>query len=175
MKINKAWFFVLVSLFSISCSNLSKNIVQDGQLLLRNGTYNDKQWKEDLAFKRTSWYHELTMQLDVMMAKITPQSSFNFWFSKDELDTVVKCSDARVVMAYSLDTKDIPYSSVYEQLELAGYTRFDIKEFKKNLLQHPDSQQYGFRLYHVFGICKKTKDLKPLIMNYPGYLEKLID
>ena len=88
---------------------------------------------------------------------------------------MVGCSDSRVVMAYSLDTKDIPYSSLYEQIERAGYTRVDLNEFKKHLLQHPDAQLNGFRLYHIFGICKKRKDAKPLNINFPGYLEKLIN
>ena len=168
------WVTILLSVFSCS-SNLSKNLVTDGNLVLRNGTYTDKRWREDLIFKRSSWYHELTLQFDVMLAYVSPQSAFNFWFSKNELDSMLSCSDSRVVMAYSLDTKDIPYSSLYEQIERAGYTRVDLNEFKKQLLQHPDAQLNGFRLYHIFGICKKHKDAKSLNINFPGYLEKLIN
>lgn len=159
-----------------SCaSNLSKNIVQEAKFVIRNGTFTDKIWREDLVFQRNTWYHELTMQFDLMLANVAPQSAFNFWFSKDELDLMVNCQDSRVVLAYTLDTKDIPYSSLYEQIEKAGYTRFDIPVFKKNVLQHPDAQQNAFRLYHIFGICKKVKDSKPLIINFPGYLEKSIN
>lgn len=173
MKHNYFWILIL-ALLSVSCSNLSKNIVQDSNLILRNGTYNDKVWKEDLNFERESWYHELTLQIDIMMAHVTPQSAFNFWFSKDELDQMAKCGDSRVVLAYTLDTKDIPYSMIYDQIEKSGYTRFELLEFKKHLLQHPDSQVNGFRLYHIFGICKKDNDHKPLIMNFPGYSEKIV-
>jgi hypothetical protein len=175
MRISKSWPLLLAGLLVISCSNLSKNTVEEGRLLLRNGVYTDKAWKEDLVFQRTSWYRELTLSFDLMLAQVFPQSSFNFWFSKDELDTFVKCADARVVVAYSMDTKEIPYSSLYEQIEKSGFTRFDLPEFKKHLLAHPDSQINGFHLYHVFGICKKNKDLRPLIMNFPGYLEKRIN
>lgn len=166
--------FLCVILASCSTSNLSKNIVQDSVLLVKNGTFADKVWKEDLPLERTSWYHELTLQFDFMTAHVYPQSSFNFWFSKDELDQMIKCGDSRIVMAYSLDTKDIPYSMLYEQLEKNGYSRFEIPEFRKQLLQHPDSIQYGFRLYKIFAICKKVDDHKSLIMNFPGYSEKLI-
>lgn len=174
MKIKNAFplFFLL---FAISCSNLSKNIVQEGDLVLKNGTYADKIWKEDLIFQRNSWYHELTLQFDLMMAHVSPQSAFNFWFSKDELNSMAQCGDARVVMAYSLDTKDIPYSSLYDQIEKFGYKRMDLIEFKKQLLQHPDAQVHGFRLYHIFAICKKVNDRKPLIINFPGYSEKIIN
>ena len=174
---NKNLVILLIILLSLlSCSsNLTKNLVSESNLVLRNGTYTDKSWREDLIFKRNSWYHELTLQFDLMLANVSPQSAFNFWFSKNELDSMVDCSDSRVVMAYSLDTKDIPYSSLYEQIEKAGYTRVDLSEFKKHVLQHPDAQLNGFRLYHIFGICKKRKDAKPLNINFPGYLEKLIN
>lgn len=175
MKIKQSLILLLVALTSFSCSNLSKNMVEEGKLILRNGTFADKVWKEDLVFQRNSWYHELTLSFDLMQVQVSPQSSFNFWFSKDELDTIVKCGDSRIVMAYSMDTKEIPYSSLYEQVEKSGFTRFELTEFKKHLLAHPDAQLNGFRLYHIFGMCKKTKDLKPLIINFPGYSEKLIN
>lgn len=176
MKIKQFWLFAIIIFSAISCStNLSKNLVQNSKLILKNGTFTDKAWKEELIFQRISWYHELTMQFDLMLAQVAPQSSFNFWFSKSELDSMIKCEDARVVLAYSLDTKDIPYSSLYEQIEKSGYTRFDLLEFKKHILQHPDAQLNGFRLYHIFGICKMTRDSKPLIVNFPGYLEKTIN
>ena len=176
MKIKNAWILAIIIFSAVSCSsNLSKNLVQEGNLVLRNGTFTDKVWKENLLFQRNSWYHELTLEFDFMLARITPQSSFNFWFSKEELESMNKCADARVVMAYSLDTKDIPYSTLYEQLEKSGYTRIDLLEFKKHLLQHPDAQLNAFHLYHIFAICKKIKDSNPLIINFPGYLEKLIN
>ena len=163
MKNNRLKFLsLMVSLLIlvtqlVSCSsNLTKNGVQSGDFILSNGAAGDKSWKEDLVFKRAAWYHELTMQFDFMMASISPQSSFNFWFSKSELDNMVRCQDSRVVLAYTLDSKDIPYSSLYEQLEAAGYTRFDIPEFKKQVLQHPDAQVNAFRLYHIFAIWKNN-------------------
>jgi hypothetical protein len=165
----------VVLLLAFSCSNLSKNIVQESNLYLKNGTYSDKAWKDDLIFQKHSWFHELTLQFDFMLAHISPQSAFNFWFTKDELDNLAKCEDSRIVMAYSFDTKVIAYSSLYEQLEKNGYTRFEIPGFKKQLLQHPDATQNSFKLYHVFAICKKLNDHKPLIINFPGYLEKLIN
>src|SRR4051812_4563210 len=99
-KIMLKILFVLL-LASCSTTNLSKNIVQDSFILVKNGTFADKVWKENLVFDRASWYHELTMQLDIMTAHVAPQSAFNFWFSKDELEQMIKCGDARVVLAYT--------------------------------------------------------------------------
>jgi len=143
--------------------------------LHKNGTYADKVWKEKLIFDRYSWLHELTLQFDMMVANVAPKSPFNFWFSKDELESMNKCDDARVVMAYSLDTKDVPYSTLYEQLEKSGYSRFELLEFKKQILHHPDAQAQALRLYHIFGICKKARNDKPLIINIPGYTEKVLN
>lgn len=172
MKIALTLLFLI--LFS-SCSNLSKNSVGDGTFIVRNGTAGDKVWNESLVLKRVSWYHELTLQFDLMIGNINPQSGFNFWFSKEELADVMKCSDFRIVMAYSLDTKIIPYSYLNEQLEYAGFKKIDLISFKKHILQHPDSEMQSLRLYQIYGACRDGQNLKPLIFNFPGYSEKVIN
>lgn len=166
---------VVFALFSAACSNLSKNIVKEGTFLVRNGATGDKTWKEDLVLTRSSWYHELTLQFDIMIAQVPAQSGFNFWFSKAELDDVNKCDDFRLMLAYSLDTKVIPYSIMNEQIDQAGFKKIELIEFKKHFLQHPDAEMNSMRLYQVFGVCRKAKDLKPLIFNFPGYSEKILN
>ena len=164
---------VLVNL--ISCANLSKNAVREGILVVRNGVAQDKKWNENLSLKRISWTHELTLQFDIMMVSIAPQSSFNFWFSVDELAMLNKCGDFRVLMAYSLDTKLLPYSILNEQIELAGYKKVDLIQFKKQFLQHPDAEMNSLRLYQLYGICRAEKSDKPMIFNFPGYSEKIVN
>lgn len=168
-------FLILSLVLLASCSNLTKNTVKEGRYVVRNGAFANKQWDEDLNFQRTSWYHELTLQFDFMMVPITPQSSFNFWFSKTELEDVHKCGDFRVALAYSLDTKAIPYSLLNEQLEMAGFKKIELIEFKKHLFQHPDSEMNSTRLYQVYGLCRESKDLKPLTINFPGFNEKALN
>lgn len=158
----------------ISCSNLSKNIVKEGPFIVRNGTAGDKVWKENLSFKRVSWYHELTLQFDLMFGLIAPQSSFNFWFSKDELDIIGKCGEFRIVAAYSQDTTIIPYSYLNIQLENSGFKKVELVSFKNHFFQHPDSEMNSLRLYQVYGICRADKIDKPLIFNFPGYTEKIV-
>lgn len=175
MKIYKFILSVLIIVLFVGCSNLSKNTIERGTMPIRNGVFSDKTWQENLIFNRYSWYHELTMQFELMEASLTPQSGFNFWFSRDELESFNKCQDARIVLAYTLDNKIIPFSSIYDQFEKNGYSRFELIEFKKNLLQHPDSIMNSLKLYHVFGICKKTKDLSQIKITLPGYLEKTLN
>ena len=173
---NKILILVLtLTAFFSSCANLSKNSVKEGVFLVRNGTAADKVWNENLSLTRVSWYHELTLQFDLMFVNISPQSSFNFWFSKEELDDVVKCKDFRVILAYSADTKIIPYSLLNEQLDVAGFKKVDLLNFKKHLLQHPDSEMNSLRLYQVYGACRSENVHKSLIFNFPGFTEKTIN
>lgn len=171
----KKTIILLTLLTFASCANLSKNTIKEGPFLVKNGTMADKTWYENLALKRVSWYHELTLEFDLMMAVIEPQSSFNFWFSKDELDAIGKCGDFKVVLAYSRDTKILPYSYLNEQLDNSGYKKMDLLSFKKNFLQHPDAEMNSLRLYQVYGICRANKDNKPLILNFPGFSEKIVN
>jgi hypothetical protein len=171
----KFFFLTVLTLLVSSCANLSKNTVEQGIFIVRNGTAGTNVWNENLKVTRVSWYHELTLQFDLMMAPIPPQSGFNFWFSKDELDAIAKCGDFRVVLAYSSDTKIIPYSSLNEQLDLAGFKKMDINTFKKNFLQHPDAEMNSLRLYQLYGVCRPSTDHKALIFNFPGFMEKTVN
>ncbi len=157
--------------FIVSCSNLTKNTVREAGFTIKNGVVADKKWTEDLRLNRLSWHHEMTLQFDLMMGNILPQSGFNFWFSRSEQSLIDKCSDFRIVMAYSQDTKYIPYSYLNDQIKNAGFQKIELTEFKANLLQHPDSELNSLRLYQIFGICRIEKSPKPLIFNFPGYSE----
>ena len=142
---------------------------------MRNGVAGDKTWIENLVLKRVSWYHELTLDFDLMLANIEPQSSFNFWFSKDELEAIGKCGDFKIVMAYSRDTKILPYSLLNEQLDFSGYKKIELPTFKKQFIQHPDAEMNSLRLYQLYGICRPDQNNKPLIFNFPGYSEKIVN
>lgn len=176
MKKSYSLFVLFAMVLALSsCANLSKNTVKEGSFVVRNGTAGDKIWKENLTLTRVSWYHELTMEFDLIMGSISPQSGFNFWFSAGELAEIRKCQDFKVVMAYSLDTKILPYSILNEQLDLAGYKKIDLLTFKKHFLQHPDSEMNSLRLYQVYGICRSGNETKPLIFNFPGFTEKVVN
>lgn len=157
--------------FMTSCSNLSKNTIKEGSFYLRNGVVADKKWIEELKLARLSWYHEMTLQFDLMMGNILPQSGFNFWFSKSELDQMSKCIDFRIVVSYTQDPAIIPNSHFLEQLKQSGFQKIELTDFKNHFLQHPDSELNSFKLYQVFGACRLEKSDKALILNFPGYPE----
>ncbi len=162
----------ILSLFLfLSCSNLSKNLVKSGNFTLRNGVAADKTWNENLSFKRYSWFQEMSLFYEALLGDLSPQSSFNNWFSAEELKEINKCADFKVVLLYSLDSKKISNGLFFEQVERANYQKIEISNFKRNLMLHPDSNENSFSLYQVYGLCKKTKDLIPLMVSFPGFQE----
>lgn len=173
MQNNKFFLLVLIlsAFFFSSCSNLTKNMTKVGSFVVRNGNYADKTWKENLSFARYSWYQEMSLQYDVMLARIESNSSFNFWFSADELKQINECADFRIALLYTLDSKKIAHSAFFEQAEVANFHRIELMTFKKQLLMHPDSTENSLNLYQVYGLCKKTKDLKPIVINFPSFQE----
>jgi hypothetical protein len=164
----------LIVLSFLGCSNLSKNNVNEGSFYLSNGTFADKTWKEDLKFERYSWYHELTLQFDLMSVNILPQSGFNYWFSNDEQLSMSSCKEARIVFAYSNNSQIIPYSRLYDSFEKSGFTRIELPEFQRQLLQHPDASMNSLKLYHVLGFCRKNNPSNQIVITFPGYSEKII-
>lgn len=162
-------------LFLVSCSNLSKNTIESGKFYVRNGVQAERSWNEDLIFDRFSWYHELSLQFEIMLGNISPQSGFNFWFSKDELDFMSKCTHPQLMLAYSIDTSIIPYSTLNDQLEKNGITKIELIEFKKNLNAHPDSSGNSLKHYRVFGLCRKNGNLNPIKITFPGFSEKALN
>ncbi len=162
------------SFLMVGCSNLSKNMTKSGTFVVRNGNYADKTWKENLSFERYSWYQEMSLQFDLMITRMNSSSSFNYWFSADELKQVNECNDFRLVLLYTLDSKRISHSLFFEQAEAANFHRFELMTFKKQLLMHPDSSENSLGLYQVYGLCKKTKDLRPIMVNFPSFQEVVI-
>ncbi len=145
-----------------------------GQFVLKNGVFADRTWTEHWTFDRYSWYQEMSLFYDLIIAQIPPQSSFNFWFSEAELKDINSCVDFRVAMIYTLDSKKISHTQFYEQMEFANYQRVDLSNFKKHLQLHPDSTEHSLQLYQIYGFCKKTKDRRQIVVNFPGFVETLI-
>lgn len=164
-------------IFLNSCStspNLSKNSIKSGELILKNGVFADKSWHDSLIFKRISWYHELTMQFDVMIADVLPTSGFYNWFSSLELDDVKQCQHFKILAVYSQDTTLYPYSAINESLESSGLKKLELIHFKKHLIGHPDAEMNSLNHYNIYGLCQLGSDLKSLILKFPGHQDATI-
>lgn len=167
---NNFKILLLLLIFLLNgCSNLAKNSTSMSEFYLSNGVFAEKNWKEDLIFKKISWFHELTLVFEILDTPYNPQSSFNYWLSVDELNFLNGCKNSEIQLVYSLDTNMIPYSKYFENLEKEGHKRFVLNNFKSHLLSHPDAISNDLRLFQVIGVCKV--DQKSIHINIPGYTE----
>ena len=128
-------------LLMASCSSLTKNMTKQGEFSIRSGYHKDISWDDSLTFDRYSWYHEWTLHLDVMMAKVDKNSPFYSWFSRSEKGLMNRCQDAYVTMSYHLDPDRISQKMFLEEMEKMGYKKVITPKFARALELHPDHEK----------------------------------
>lgn len=167
--------FNLLSLiiFATSCSNYSKNLFSKGEITISNIRYKDKVWNEELKFNRLSWYKEMTLAVDLHIAKISFDSKFLNWFSNDAKKNIKKCQSFYVAQMYIYD-KIYSNKEVIDRSFLSkGILKINIPEFSENLKSHPDYDQWSFKLFRPFGLCipKELNIKQPIKISIPGFRE----
>lgn len=164
--------FVLLFIVS-SCSNLSKNFTKNGDFTLRGGKFQNTQWNDLLVFDRYTWYHEVTMLYDLIVTRIDPRSPFYDWFSNGEKKTLAACSDAYVVIDYSLDSERISHKMMENDAKRAGYEKIALQSFKSHLKLHPDVEELSLQLYDISGFCYKGElsSREKIFVRFPGFNE----
>ena len=157
--------YLVIIFCCLSCGNLSKNMIKQGKTEMRGGTKGSQTWNSDLVFSRYSWYQELTMVFDLLLARVDNTSPFYAWFSQSEKETFSKCADAMVSMTYALDQKKVSHQSFMIEMEKNGYNQLLVPGFESFLKLHPDFNKYSFSLYKVHGYCrpysKGTREAQP--------------
>lgn len=163
-------FLLLISFTLLtSCSNLSKNFVKTGEFELRSGKANDKEWDDDLLFKRFSWYKELTLVFDLLIVKVDENSPYYNWFSEGEKKAMKKCKQSYVAVSYFQDGRRISVKDMYNQFEALSHSRFAMPGFRANLKMHPDYEILRLQLYKVDGFCQESFQDNPLKLAFPGF------
>lgn len=170
------WAISILVLFG-SCSNLSKNFSKKGEFVLRGGTFQNSQWNKTLEFDRYSWFHEVTMVYDLIVARVDPRSPFYDWFSTAEKGTLANCSDSYLVVDYALDADRISKKMVENDAKRAGYEKIALNSFKSHLSLHPDVEALSLQLYDVYGFCYKGElsSREKVIVRFPGFKEVPVD
>lgn len=168
---------LLVSILLISaCANLSKNQTLTEDFVVRGGKFGNQTWNDSLHFKRTSWYAELTLVYDLLMAQIEEQSPFWQWLSVSEKQTLLACKKHYVVVAYAQDSQKISHSQFKAYAAEAGYSSVALPQFANYMRLHPDFNQNSFHLYTVFGLCLDNSSPKRenISLQFPNFTEVLI-
>lgn len=149
------YFNIVILVFLVSCSSLTKNAVRQGETKFSGGVYKEEKWSSDLTFNRYSWFNELTLLLDVLVADVGPFNPFHQWFSVQEKETIKSCENFRVVMSYALDSMRLSQTDFINQAQNVGYERVALPQFKSYLRLHPEYDRQSFQLYDIYGLCQK--------------------
>lgn len=169
----KLMFLLFAFLAFTGCSNLSKNFIKSGDLTMKGGHFQNQSWRDEISFKRYSWFHEMTMVFDVLLARVPTSSPFYQWFSNPEKSTLNDCRDSYVVMTYHWDSKKVSKSDFLAEAEKAGYEKVDLKNFAAEMRLHPDFESLSLQLYSVFGLCRENNlvNNSTFFVNFPGFRE----
>ena len=163
----------------LSCSSLSKNMVKKGDLVLRGGIYENQQWQDNYVFHRTSWFKELTLTFDILLAPITEDLPWFVWLSRSNKERIKRCPDARILLTYSwnpnffIGATTIPHQTAYQQFEEQGFEVFALTSFESHLRMHPNFEYLSLQLYKTVGICAGRK-VDKIKINMPGFKETLL-
>tara|TARA_R110002072_G_scaffold1989_2_gene16306 strand:- start:32529 stop:33056 length:528 start_codon:yes stop_codon:yes gene_type:complete len=168
---NKTILILLTFIFAFSCTSLSKNSVKKGALVLRGGVYNDKDWNDHLRFERISWYKELSLEFELLIAQVDESSPFYHWFSERELEFQKKYNKCYVMAAYNMNDDHIPQSVLKKQLEDLDFVSFPVVDFARHLKMHPNYESLNLQLYKTYGMCRKPISSKRFVIRLPGFME----
>jgi hypothetical protein len=164
-----------VTQITVSCGSLSQNFIKTGKLKLNGGMQEKAKWDDSLIFDRYSWFHELTLMYEVMIADYNLRSPFSNWLSQSQKRSISECASFKILMVYTLDSSKISKRSAMSSLEKRGYKQISISDFKDSLRLHPDVENLSLQLYDIYGYCKNTPPLgTPIAVNVPSYPEVLI-
>lgn len=145
------------SLLFIACANLSKNSIKEGDFSIKRGVYKNQSWDESLNFDRVSWYHELSLNFDLLITKVDSTSPFLNWLSPSEKALFNECKDHFLALTYHLDSDRISKRMFYSQMNEQGYKDYLIPNFARALKLHPDFEFLSLQLYQVSLLCNKDK------------------
>ncbi|OFZ27847.1 MAG: hypothetical protein A2381_07570 [Bdellovibrionales bacterium RIFOXYB1_FULL_37_110] len=160
---------VLLGLVLIGCSSSTKNQINHNQFSIREGSYKNKKWSDDLVFKRTSWFQEISMLFDVLASEINSSSPFFEWFSDFEKSEIHKCGHFVLILSYRLTDTRLSDGMFVGELKKLGYQMIEIPHFKDNLKLHPDYLNELLEHYKVRGACRTTQESSGLLISLPGY------
>ena len=153
---NKISTYILTSLIFISCSNLNERNINYGTVSLKNGRIGKKTWKEDLLFKRLSWFSKAARDSDLLIAKVSKESLFALWFEKGEQKFLNNCQQILVVLNHNHHKTRGNRSFFKSYFEKNGYERIVAPLFLSHLSSHPDYTNWKLGSYKKMLLCGKT-------------------
>jgi hypothetical protein len=167
--------FSILILFTMSCSSLSITTIKEGSLTIEEGRYGELDWNEDLKFKRTSWYYELTLLYDFLIAEIPIHSNYRRWFTATESISANSCGKFYIAGVYASRDKRVNQNDIWKVFDTNKVKFINVNGFYKNLSFSEKFITNSFGLYKFWGICVESIDEQiDMEISFPGYRSKQI-
>ncbi len=157
----------LVCLF-LGCSSLNRNKVARGSVNFQGGISHSQEWSESLNFKRYSWFKELTLVFDLLVAPLPLDSPFYHWALPGEKSALQSCHKALIVLNYNQGHPRATQGIFVQQMEKSGYSKMGLPNFSRHLKMHPAYSESGLQLYRAYALCAKSEPL-PSNIHFPGF------
>lgn len=158
----------LILVVSCAFNNRSRKNVALSEVVLKGGVYKDISWDEKIIFKRTSWYHEATMQYDILIKELKTDSKFVNWLGRDK-EYLKECSTFYVAAIYSDINIGEGTAFLESQFNKLGLERKSIMDFNENFRAHHNFSDWRLFEYKVIGLCESKNPVGDIIVSIPGY------
>lgn len=166
----KIIFISFYFLFIVSCSHISNNFISKDEIHLKGGTSHDRQWNDHLIFQRTSWFKEITLLFDTLIAPIDLNSPFSNWLSNENKQHLSECSKGYYALIYSLNHDFVSEVEFLNQIRGKNLKILYFPRFKRILQLHADFTKNSLDLYRFYIFCsKKNGASHDLQISIPGY------
>ena len=166
---------IFITILISACSSLSVSTIKEGDLTIRDGRFNNLEWSEDLTFKRLSWYHELTLLYDFLIAEIPVHSNYRRWFTPGESISANSCGKFYIAGVYATRDSRVNQNDIWNSFDTNRVKFINVNGFYQNLSFTDYFISNSFRLYKFWGICVRNQgEVVTVKLAFPGYKSKQI-
>ena len=164
---------LFILLLAACATNSSRRPVYKTQVKLIGGTFQDKQWQDELIFSRTSWFKDATMSHEVLLSKIDMNSPFKSWFGSEQ-NYLKKSSIFYIALVYSDINAKHNNAFVINQLESNGLGAVSILDFSHQIKAHQNTQDWNLSKHKVIGLCHKNVVESTIKVDIPGFKSQVL-
>lgn len=170
----KAIIMLILTMIIISCSSYNaRRSVSESETVIRNGVYQDREWTDELIFKRFSWYSDATMKYDILLSKLDSKSGFSNWLETDA-NLLGTCSDLYIGLFYSSLSSTQRNSYLLSQLTKQGFSQNTLLTFSSELKAHQNFIDWGLGDYKIIGLCRRDNSKTPVTISIPGFKNQVL-
>jgi hypothetical protein len=152
-----------------SCAmNRARKNIAYSDISINGGVYNNKDWRDKLSFKRTSWFREASMDYDILFHKLDKTSSFASWMGSDQ-KYLTDCHEFYVALVYADINAPNGTPFLVNQIDSIGVKKVGIQDFKENLKAHENFRDWRLTQHKVVGFCRPESLKEDIVISIPGF------